>query len=255
MPNQLQIQTTSQLYQTVQTTISCLNHLLPSITDIYTKLCIIKILDQLWPFFSVKSPNFADFMDLLRVVEDDLGNFCDQRFAGKSGEKRTEFLQKQQQQSVKMKMCVGNGFGQVFVNDEDSLREVVKKMKTKCRIRRVKLVGSRRDSGVMKRFVKQVAGDRCLDMFDVAENTLRQEGSCVIENLLKTNVAIKYLNLLHNYIGDEGTVSLSRGLELNHEVLSINLLSNHIGDTGANALANMLKTNQTLEGLDLYGMF
>ena len=90
-----------------------------------------------------------------------------------------------------------------------------------------------------------------LNRYSIDEPTIDAPGVEALAEGLRTNGALKTLDLSSNSIGDAGAQALAEALKTNEALTQLFLRSNSIGDAGAQALAEALKTNEALTMLDV----
>ncbi|CAE8642747.1 unnamed protein product [Polarella glacialis] len=99
-----------------------------------------------------------------------------------------------------------------------------------------------------------LASSECrLQSLSLRENHLDDAGIGAISEALKSNRALKELELCGNGIGDLGASSLGLALVMNMKLSVLNLQDNLIGDPGADGLAVGIERNKVLQELDLGG--
>ncbi len=74
-----------------------------------------------------------------------------------------------------------------------------------------------------------------------------------LSECLKTNNALKILDLRHNHVGTIGVQSLVESLKDNKTLTELDIRSNRIRDQGAKHLSDLLKMNGVLTSLNLKG--
>lgn len=77
------------------------------------------------------------------------------------------------------------------------------------------------------------------------------EGAVTLAESLKTNKALKTLDLRDNNIGDAGAIALAEAIKHNQSLEKIFLNGNHISDIGAIALAQAIRLNRHLKEIFL----
>ena len=90
-----------------------------------------------------------------------------------------------------------------------------------------------------------------LQILDVSNNAISNDGVLSIGDFLKINSALTKLNLSGNEIRDEGTKELSEAIQVNTTLQDLNMSRNNITDEGANELSKAIQVNRTLRELNI----
>jgi len=90
-----------------------------------------------------------------------------------------------------------------------------------------------------------------LELLDLNNVRMGDEGVCRIAAALAGNRLLKRLDVAFNSIGLKGAAALAGALEHNQMLQELDLRDNELGDEGAEAMAVKLKKNQTLTKLKL----
>lgn len=105
----------------------------------------------------------------------------------------------------------------------------------------------------MKILASGFANNEVLQIVDLSQNRIGDEGILDLSDGLYLNIHITNLILSYNLFSDIGAIALSDVLKANVSITKLDLSYNNIGAKGAQSLADMVQVNFTLKELNLNG--
>lgn len=91
-------------------------------------------------------------------------------------------------------------------------------------------------------------GNNTLNVLNISNNSIRDEGAKQLANLImgNNNIGLKTIDISWNIIGDEGGVAIAKALSTNSTITKLSLKTNILKDETAIVLTESLKTNKTI---------
>jgi Ran GTPase-activating protein (RanGAP) involved in mRNA processing and transport len=133
--------------------------------------------------------------------------------------------------------------------DDNDLKAVLEALKANAVLKCIKISGIKDESAIA--IANILKTNTALKKINLEFSAISAFGAIAIADVLKNNTTVEELNVSNNKIGEGGTIAIAEVLEANKTLKSLVLKSNNIGVKGLERISEALRINKTLTKLDV----